>query len=85
MAAFYPETIETMRVALYQACAALQPVQQTELKLAILAERILSAAAQGERDPRKLRIARSIFHVQHKPTRPDPNLVKPSGQSPASR
>ena len=54
-AAFDPETIETMHVALDQAWAALQPAQRTELKRAILAERILNAAAQGERDPGKLR------------------------------
>ena len=50
-AAFDPETIELMQVALERAWAALQPAQQTELKRAIFAERILSAAAQGERDP----------------------------------
>ena len=54
-AAFDPETIKTMQVALDQAWATLEPAQRTELKRVILAERILSAAAQGERHPGKLR------------------------------
>ncbi|HJS62087.1 MAG TPA: hypothetical protein VJ800_10075 [Pseudolabrys sp.] len=54
-AEFDPETIETMHVALDMAWATLKPAERTELKRVILAERILAATAQGERDPGKLR------------------------------
>lgn len=52
---FDPETIDAMRAALDEAWAALRPEQQDELRRAELAQRILEAAAQGERDRDRLR------------------------------
>ena len=52
---FDPETIDAMRAALDEAWAALRPEQQYELRRAELAQRILEAAAQGERDRDRLR------------------------------
>ena len=52
---FDPETVEAMKTALDRAWAALGPEQQDELRRADLAQRILQAAAQGERDPDRLR------------------------------
>jgi hypothetical protein len=57
---FDPETIKIMRAVLDDAWAALRPNQQRELAKVHLAERILAAAANGERDPARLR-ARALI------------------------
>jgi hypothetical protein len=56
---FDPEAIEIMKAVLDDAWAALSPSQQRALPKAHLAERILSAAANGERDPVRL-LARAL-------------------------
>jgi hypothetical protein len=56
---FDPDTVALSRTALDRAWASLPPSQQAGISQAILAERILRAAAQGERDPDRLR-ARAI-------------------------
>jgi hypothetical protein len=50
-AVFDPETIDLMRSVLDAAWASLLPEQQASVSRTMLAERILKAAAQGERDP----------------------------------
>jgi len=57
---FDPETIEMMKAVLDDAWAALSPRQQRALPKARLAERILAAAANGERDPVRL-LARALI------------------------
>ena len=57
---FDPETIEMMKTVLDDAWAALSPSQQRALPKARLAERILAAAANGERDPVRL-LARALI------------------------
>jgi hypothetical protein len=56
---FDPETIEMMKAVLEDAWAALSPSQQRGLQKSHLAERILAAAANGERDPVRL-LARAL-------------------------
>jgi hypothetical protein len=51
---FDPETIEIMKNVLDEAWARLSPIQQRALPIAHLAERILAAAENGERDPLRL-------------------------------
>ena len=57
---FDPETIEIMKAVLDDAWAALSPSQQRAVPKAHLAERILAAAANGERDPARL-LARALI------------------------
>ena len=57
---FDPETIEMMKAVLDDVWAALSPSQQRVLPKAHLAERILAAAANGERDPVRL-LARALI------------------------
>ena len=52
---FDPETIVLLRAALDEAREALSPEQQARMGKSVLAERILKLAAQGERDPIRLR------------------------------
>jgi hypothetical protein len=59
---FDPETIELMRSALDAAWASLTPEQQAGVSRTVLAQRILRAAARGERDLVRLR-ARALFSV----------------------
>jgi hypothetical protein len=59
---FDPETIELMRSALDAAWASLTPEQQASVSRSLLAQRILRAAARGERDLVRLR-ARALFSV----------------------
>jgi hypothetical protein len=59
---FDPEMIELMRSALDDAWSSLLPEQQASVSRTLLAERILRAATQGERDPAQLR-ARALFNV----------------------
>jgi hypothetical protein len=56
---FDPETVALLRTALDRAWDSLPAGQQAVTSRSILAERILKAAAQGERDPDRLR-ARAI-------------------------
>jgi len=59
---FDPETIELMRSALDAAWASLTPQQQASVSRTLLAQRILRAAARGERDPVRLRSS-ALFSV----------------------
>ena len=52
---FDPETIEVLKTVLEDTWASLTPHQQRGLLKTQLAERILAAAAEGERDPGRLR------------------------------
>jgi hypothetical protein len=52
---FDPDTIALLRNTLDRAWASLPASQQAVMSQAVLAERILKAAAQGERDPDRLR------------------------------
>jgi hypothetical protein len=52
---FDPDTIALLRTTLDHAWASLEPGQQVVTSRSILAERILRAAARGERDPDRLR------------------------------
>ena len=52
---FDPETIELMKSVLDAAWASLPAEQQANISQTALAERILRAAGQGERDPARLR------------------------------
>ena len=59
-ARFDPETIAIIKAVLDDAWAALSPGQQRGLPKSHLAERILAAAATGERDPVRL-LARAFI------------------------
>jgi hypothetical protein len=59
---FDPATIDLMRSVLDAAWASLLPEQQARVSRTFLAERILRAAARGERDPSRLR-AMALFSV----------------------
>jgi hypothetical protein len=52
---FDPETIALLQITLDRAWASLPERQQVVTSRSILAERILKAAARGERDPDRLR------------------------------
>jgi hypothetical protein len=52
---FDPDTVALLRTALDRAWASLSLSQQAVMSRSILAERILRAAAQGERDLDRLR------------------------------
>jgi hypothetical protein len=52
---FDPETIEVLKTVLEGTWASLTPHQQRVLLKTQFAERILAAAAEGERDPARLR------------------------------
>jgi hypothetical protein len=54
---FDPETVALLRATLDEAWAALPPRQQATISRTALAEGILKCAAQGERDPDRLREA----------------------------
>ena len=51
---FSPETIALLRATLDAAWDSLAPADQANLAKSLLAERLLKAAAKGERDPAKL-------------------------------
>jgi hypothetical protein len=55
-----PETVELLTTVLDDAWAHLLPEQQATVSRDLLAERLLRAAARGERDPETLR-ARALF------------------------
>ena len=54
-ACYDPETIQVMKAVLEESWASLQPDQQRNFVKSDLAQRILAAAAHGERDPLRLR------------------------------
>jgi hypothetical protein len=54
---YQPDEIRLMRSALDEAAIILPEAERTSAIKAKLASRILAAAAKGERDPNKLRIA----------------------------
>jgi len=54
---FQPGEIKLMGAALDEATIILPAIERTAAMKAKLASRILAAAAKGERDPNKLRIA----------------------------
>jgi hypothetical protein len=56
-ASFDPETISLLRQTLEQCWLELRPSQRAQLSKTLIAERILAAAANGERDPLRLRSA----------------------------
>jgi hypothetical protein len=56
---FDPDTVALLRTTLDRAWASLPQSQRAVTSQSILAERILRAAAQGERDPDRLR-ARAV-------------------------
>ena len=75
---FDPETIEVLKTVLEDTWASLTPHQQGVLLKTQLAERILAAAAAGERDPGRLR-ARAMV------TLAGSRMPSPSGQATPSR
>jgi hypothetical protein len=54
--AYDPETIDLLRAVLEETWAKLSPQQQDEFPRSRIAERLLNAAADGERDPDALRL-----------------------------
>lgn len=54
-AAFDPQTIKLLQSVLDEVWASLLPEQQAQVSRVTLARRILKAAANGERDPVRLR------------------------------
>jgi hypothetical protein len=60
---FEPHEIKLMRSALDEAAIILPKTEQTSAMKVKLASRILAAAAKGERDPNKLRIAALLKEV----------------------
>ena len=54
--AYDPETIDLLRAILDETWAKLSPLQQIEFPRSQIAERLLKAAADGERDPDLLRL-----------------------------
>jgi hypothetical protein len=53
---YSPETIELLRTVLDETWRRLSPLQQIQLPRSQIAERLLKAAADGERDPGALRL-----------------------------
>jgi hypothetical protein len=60
---FQPEEIKLMRSALDEAAIILPKAERTSAMKVKLASRILAAAAKGERDPNKLRIAALLKEI----------------------
>jgi len=58
---FDRETVALLRTSLDRAWASLRPGEQACMSQSVLAERILKAAAKGERDPDRLR-ARALMN-----------------------
>lgn len=65
-AVYDPDTITLLKSVLDDAWACLLPEQQKDVSKTALAERLLNAAARGERDPHRLR-ARALFAVHPLP------------------
>jgi hypothetical protein len=62
-----PEAIETLKKALDDAWSQLNAKQRERIPRTLLAQRILKAAAKGERDPRRLRASALIRIVPRMP------------------
>jgi hypothetical protein len=67
---FQPDEIKLMRSALDEAAIILPKAERTSAMKVQMASRILAAAAKGERDPNKLRIAALLGEENVR--RPDP-------------
>jgi hypothetical protein len=67
---FPPDEIKLMRSALDEAAIMLPKAERTSTMKEKLASRILAAAAKGERDPNKLRIAALLDEVDVQNTLP---------------
>jgi hypothetical protein len=63
---FDPDTVALLRTTLDHAWTSLKPGQQAATSRSILAERILRAAARGERDPDRLRALAVLDHADLK-------------------
>jgi hypothetical protein len=63
-AIFDPETVALLERVLNEAWKTLSHSQQERLSKTVLAERILTAAGLGERDPLRLR-ARALIGIVH--------------------
>jgi hypothetical protein len=59
-----PEFIALLKLAFEEACRMLPPGRDTQSTRALMAERILKAAATGERDPARLR-ARALRSIDN--------------------
>jgi hypothetical protein len=69
---FQPDEIKLMGSVLDEAAIILPEAERTSPMKVKLASRILAAAAKGERDPNKLRIAALLDEMDVKPSRPAP-------------
>jgi hypothetical protein len=65
---FRPDEIKLMRSALDEAIIILPKIERTSAMKVKLASRILAAAAKGERDPNKLRIAALLEEMDFQKT-----------------
>ncbi|HMF69358.1 MAG TPA: hypothetical protein VK602_17315 [Phyllobacterium sp.] len=63
-AVFQPELIELMKLVLEEATAALPEAKRTSAMKAEIASRILTCAANGERDPTALKVAALLAVVE---------------------
>jgi hypothetical protein len=61
---FDPETVEVLKTVLEDAWASLVPTEQARTSKSEMAARILEAAADGERDPAKLRTMALVFSIR---------------------
>jgi hypothetical protein len=59
-----PEFIAVLKLAFEEACGTLPPGHDTQSTRALIAERILKAAATGERDPVRLR-AQALLSIDN--------------------
>jgi hypothetical protein len=64
MAYYSPDTLALLRTALDEAWELLPDHRKSEVQKSALAQRILSRASEGERDPVKLRTAALIVPVK---------------------
>ena len=62
---FDPETVALLRQALEDAWASLRSDQRTRISRTLLAEAIVKSAAEGERDPERLRDAALKVGLSH--------------------
>jgi hypothetical protein len=60
---FQPDEIKVVKSALDEAAIILHKTEQTSAMKVKLASRILAAAAKGERDPNKLRMAALLEEI----------------------
>ena len=64
-AQFDPETVALLREALDDAWSSLRPDQRARMSRTLLAEGIIKSAAEGERDPERLRDAALKVGLSH--------------------